>query len=176
MNFDILRCFFFIFPLEPCVRHWYYDVYEYVRVPFCIADGIRKHLKSFLKSKFVIAFICLFLSIVFFSLCRSESPSSQRSSPPISPGCEDQMLDSHEPFKKPLPPMRPQEFPPFYSGYPYHLMQHGSSAFHRPIDASGKPLPVQRNRITDENIPLKSFQLNSNVCKLHTNLLARSCT
>lgn len=73
---------------------------------------------------------------------RSESPSSQRSSPPISPGCEDQMLDSHEPFKKPLPPMRPQEFPPFYSGYPYHLMQHGSSAFHRPIDASGKPLPV----------------------------------
>lgn len=76
------------------------------------------------------------------SICRSESPSSQRSSPPISPGCEDQMLDSHEPFKKPLPPMRPQEFPPFYGGYPYHLMQHGSSAFHRPIDASGKPLPV----------------------------------
>lgn len=74
--------------------------------------------------------------------CRSESPSSQRSSPPISPGCEDQMLDAHEPFKKPLPPMRPQEFPPFYSGYPYHLIQHGSSAFHRPIDASGKPLPV----------------------------------
>lgn len=52
------------------------------------------------------------------------------------------MLDSHEPFKKPLPPMRPQEFPPFYGGYPYHLMQHGSSAFHRPIDATGKPLPV----------------------------------
>lgn len=79
----------------------------------------------------------------FISSFRSESPSSQRSSPPISPGCEDQMLDSHEPFKKPLPPMRPQEFPPFYGGYPYHLMQHGSSAFHRPIDASGKPLPVK---------------------------------
>lgn len=76
------------------------------------------------------------------SFYRSESPSSQRSSPPISPGCEDQMLDSHEPFKKPLPPMRPQEFPPFYGGYPYHLIQHGSSAFHRPIDASGKPIPV----------------------------------
>lgn len=76
---------------------------------------------------------------------RSESPSSQRSSPPISPGCEDQMLDSHEPFKKPLPPLRPQEFPPFYSGYPYHLIQHGSSAFHRPIDASGKPIPVNEN-------------------------------
>ncbi|XP_031618273.1 brain-specific homeobox protein [Contarinia nasturtii] len=78
-------------------------------------------------------------------ISRSESPSSQRSSPPISPGCEDQMLDSHEPFKKPLPPMRPQEFPPFYGGYPYHLIQHGSSAFHRPIDASGKPLPLHMN-------------------------------
>lgn len=52
------------------------------------------------------------------------------------------MLDAQEPFKKPLPPMRPHEFPPFYTGYPYHLIQHGSSAFHRPIDASGKPLPV----------------------------------
>ncbi|XP_055325102.1 brain-specific homeobox protein isoform X2 [Sitodiplosis mosellana] len=78
-------------------------------------------------------------------ISRSESPSSQRSSPPISPGCEDQMLDSHETFKKPLPPMRPQEFPPFYSGYPYHLMQHGTSAFHRPIDASGKPIPLHMN-------------------------------
>lgn len=73
---------------------------------------------------------------------RSESPSSQRSSPPISPGCEDQLLDAHDTFKKPLPPLRPQEFPPFYSSYPYHLMQHSSSAFHRPIDASGKPIPV----------------------------------
>lgn len=72
------------------------------------------------------------------------------------------MLDSHETFKKPLPPMRPQEFPPFYSGYPYHLMQHGSSAFHRPIDASGKPLPVNKE------IALISFQLKINIEKLHT--------
>lgn len=106
---------------------------------------------------------------MFFFSFRSESPSSQRSSPPISPGCEDQMLDSHEPFKKPLPPMRPQEFPPFYSGYPYHLMQHGSSAFHRPIDASGKPLPVWRNIFfIDEIIALITFQLKVNNYKLHT--------
>lgn len=77
-----------------------------------------------------------------FHHSRSESPSSQRSSPPISPGCEDQLHDMHDPFKKPFPPMRPQEFPPFYSSYPYHLMQHSSSAFHRPLDASGKPIPV----------------------------------
>lgn len=77
---------------------------------------------------------------------RSESPSSQRSSPPISPGCEEQMLDMsmhmQDPFKKPLPPMRSQYFPSFYNGYPYHLIQHGTSAFHRPIDASGKPITV----------------------------------
>lgn len=52
------------------------------------------------------------------------------------------MLDAHDTFKKPLPPLRPQEFAPFYGSYPYHLMQPGSSAFHRPIDASGKPIPV----------------------------------
>lgn len=86
-----------------------------------------------------------------FPCSRSESPSSQRSSPPISPGCEDQMHDMHDPFKKPLPPMRPQEFPPFYSSYPYHLMQHGSSAFHRPIDATGKPIPVSVNRARGNN-------------------------
>lgn len=77
---------------------------------------------------------------------RSESPSSQRSSPPISPGCEDQLMDMsahvQDPFKKPLPPFRTQDFPQFYSGYPYQLIQHGGSAFHRPIDASGKPIPV----------------------------------
>lgn len=57
------------------------------------------------------------------------------------------MHDMHDPFKKPLPPMRPQEFAPFYSNYPYHLMQPGSSAFHRPIDASGKPLPVSESNL-----------------------------
>lgn len=62
------------------------------------------------------------------------------------------MIDSQEPFKKPLPPMRQQEFAPFYSGYPYHLIQHGSSAFHRPIDASGKPLAVNK------------IQLNTYIC------------
>lgn len=67
------------------------------------------------------------------------------------------MLDTHEPFKKPLPPMRPHEFPPFYSGYPYHLIQHGSSAFHRPIDASGKPLPVNA-------IPNYPIQYNFLIC------------
>lgn len=82
----------------------------------------------------------------YFIFIRSESPSSQRSSPPISPGCEDQLLDLpmhlHDPFKKPLPPLRAQDFSHFYSGYPYHLIQHGGSAFHRPMDASGKPIPV----------------------------------
>ncbi|XP_037039552.1 transcription factor LBX1 [Bradysia coprophila] len=80
------------------------------------------------------------------AMSRSESPSSQRSSPPISPGCEDQILDLpphlQDPFKKPMPPFRQQDFQHFYSGYPYHLIQHGGSAFHRPMDASGKPLPI----------------------------------
>lgn len=82
----------------------------------------------------------------YFVFKRSESPSSQRSSPPISPGCEDQLLDLpphlQDPFKKPMPPFRQQDFQHFYSGYPYHLIQHGGSAFHRPMDASGKPIPV----------------------------------
>ncbi len=92
---------------------------------------------------------------VFFFI-RSESPSSQRSSPPISPGCEDQILDLpphlQDPFKKPMPPFRQQDFQHFYSGYPYHLIQHGGSAFHRPIDASGKPIPVSN---------IKKFPLTS---------------
>lgn len=80
---------------------------------------------------------------------RSESPISSRSSPSISPGCED-YTDSmilHEmghpgDFKKPIPShVRPNEFPPMYANYPYHLMP-GASAFHRPMD--GKPIPVRR--------------------------------
>lgn len=104
---------------------------------------------------------------------RSESPSSQRSSPPISPGCEDQMLE-HDTFKKPLPPMRPQEFPPFYGGYPYHLIQHGSSAFHRPMDASGKPMPVSGKRHflsqMSKHVPI----LCKSICQL--NLFTRATT
>lgn len=69
------------------------------------------------------------------------------SSPPISPGCEDLDIPMHlqDNFKKPMAPLRVQDFPQFYNGYPYHLIQHGGSAFHRPIDATGKPIPVQTN-------------------------------
>ena len=72
-----------------------------------------------------------------------------QSSPPISPGCEDQQIHSmrmelNDEFKKPIPPhspIRPQDFPLYASGNPYHLLP-GGSAFHRPLDATGKPIPV----------------------------------
>lgn len=80
---------------------------------------------------------------------RSESPvSSTCSSPPISPGCEDQNnlvdgFDPHESFKRPIPPeMRQQAFPPhFYNMYQPQLLLPNNSAFHRP-DGSGKPMTV----------------------------------
>ncbi|XP_017073930.1 homeotic protein Sex combs reduced [Drosophila eugracilis] len=93
-------------------------------------------------------------------MSRSESPSSShRSSPPISPGCEDQqphggmhpqhlsmrMSDFHDEFKKPIPPhspIRPQDFPLYAGGHPYQLLAQGGSAFHRPLDPSGKPIPI----------------------------------
>ncbi|XP_070489797.1 uncharacterized protein [Chironomus tepperi] len=82
------------------------------------------------------------------NLSRSDSPiSSTRSSPPISPGCEDQNLSegfaSEESFKRPIPPeMRQQAFPPqFYNMYQPQLLLPNNSAFHRP-DGSGKiPIP-----------------------------------
>ncbi|KAH8256248.1 hypothetical protein KR026_011728 [Drosophila bipectinata] len=93
-------------------------------------------------------------------MSRSESPSSShRSSPPISPGCEDQqpqggmhpqhlsmrISDLHDEFKKPVPPhspIRPQDFPLYAGGHPYQLLAQGGSAFHRPLDPSGKPIPL----------------------------------
>lgn len=79
---------------------------------------------------------------------RSESPVSQRSSPPISPGCEEQAAMHHhlhhlsDPFKKPLPPqMHHQGFPQFY-GYSPHIFGPGSSAFHRVDMQTGKPIQV----------------------------------
>ncbi|XP_055912582.1 homeotic protein empty spiracles isoform X2 [Eupeodes corollae] len=84
-------------------------------------------------------------------MSRSESPtSSLRSSPPISPGCEDQhhigmRMDFHDEFKKPIPPhspIRPQDFPLYAGGHPYQLLAQGGSAFHRPLDPSGKPIPL----------------------------------
>ncbi|XP_017840699.1 homeobox protein Nkx-6.1 isoform X2 [Drosophila busckii] len=93
-------------------------------------------------------------------MSRSESPSSShRSSPPISPGCEDQLPQSahhtqhlgmrmselHDEFKKPVPPhspIRPQDFPLYAGGHPYQLLAQGGSAFHRPLDPSGKPIPL----------------------------------
>ncbi|XP_013110959.2 alpha-protein kinase 1 [Stomoxys calcitrans] len=85
-------------------------------------------------------------------MSRSESPSSShRSSPPISPGCEDQQhlgmhgMELGDEFKKPVPPhspIRPQDFPLYAGGHPYHLLAHGGSAFHRPLDPSGKPIPI----------------------------------
>lgn len=78
---------------------------------------------------------------------RSDSPiSSTRSSPPISPGCEDQNLSEgyipDESFKRPIPPeMRHQAFPPqFYNMYQPQLLIPNNSAFHRPD--GGKSIPV----------------------------------
>lgn len=108
-------------------------------------------------------------------LYRSESPSSQQSSPPISPGCEDQAmgglsLSFQDQFKKPYPPMR-QDLPPLYSvGYPYNLLSHGGSAFHRPIDASGKPIPVSLSIPCTNCIQcrkkLSSFIMHSSPCHM----------
>ncbi|XP_037823714.1 probable serine/threonine-protein kinase yakA [Lucilia sericata] len=85
-------------------------------------------------------------------MSRSESPtSSHRSSPPISPGCEDQQhlgmhgMDLGDEFKKPVPPhspIRPQDFPLYAGGHPYQLLAPGGSAFHRPLDPSGKPIAI----------------------------------
>lgn len=94
--------------------------------------------------------------VINFFNCRSESPSSShRSSPPISPGCEDQQhlgmhMDLGDEFKKPVPPhspIRPQDFPLYAGGHPYQLLAQGGSAFHRPLDPSGKPIPVSCNEI-----------------------------
>jgi hypothetical protein len=81
-------------------------------------------------------------------LIRSDSPmSSTRSSPPISPGIEDQNMPEgfpiDESFKRPIPPeMRHQTFPPqFYNMYQPQLLLPNSSAFHRP-DSNGKSIPV----------------------------------
>lgn len=93
-----------------------------------------------------------FLVLIFFNFFliwnfRSESPVSQRSSPPISPGCEEQAMHHHlhhlsDPFKKPLPPqMHHQGFPQFY-GYSPHIFGPGSSAFHRVDMQTGKPIQV----------------------------------
>jgi len=55
------------------------------------------------------------------------------------------MSDLHDEFKKPVPPhspIRPQDFPLYAGGHPYQLLAQGGSAFHRPLDPSGKPIPV----------------------------------
>lgn len=79
---------------------------------------------------------------------RSDSPvSSTRSSPPISPGCEDQSIPEgfpcDESFKRPIAPdMRHPSFPPqFYNMYQPQLLLPNNSAFHRP-DGSGKSIHV----------------------------------
>lgn len=74
--------------------------------------------------------------------------SSTCSSPPISPGCEDQNnladgFDPNESFKRPIPPeMRQQAFHPhFYNMYQPQLLLPNNSAFHRP-DGSSKAMTV----------------------------------
>lgn len=124
--------------------------------------GLQQHVKRFrcrfTRRKQIFWFGIIYRKIFVF-FWRSESPSSQRSSPPISPGCEDQILDLpphlQDPFKKPMPPFRQQDFQHFYSGYPYHLIQHGGSAFHRPLDPSGKPIPVSINSTRDVETIIK---------------------
>lgn len=55
-------------------------------------------------------------------------------------------MDLGDEFKKPVAPnhspIRPQDFPLYAGGHPYHLLAPGGSAFHRPLDPSGKPIAV----------------------------------
>lgn len=108
---------------------------------------------------------------IAFHYSRSESPtSSTQSSPPISPGCEDQNMSDHfhldESFKRPMPPeMRHQNFQPLYNMYQPQLLLPNNSAFHRP-DASGKPIPVgglvtslYLDKFSYRNSTLKSFPI-----------------
>lgn len=83
---------------------------------------------------------------------RSTSPvsSTLSSSPPISPGCEDQQrihegFPPDESFKRPVAPdLHHPSFPPqFYNMYQPQLLLPNNSAFHRPADGSGKSLPVR---------------------------------
>lgn len=74
-------------------------------------------------------------------------------------------------FKKPIPShVRPNEFPPMYANYPYHLMP-GASAFHRPMD--GKPIPVRRENSlliveqTLNELHLFACPLNSQIAMGH---------
>ncbi|GAB0096189.1 hypothetical protein DMENIID0001_116690 [Sergentomyia squamirostris] len=91
---------------------------------------------------------------------RSESPSSQRSSPSISPGCEEQALQMHQmhlhdPFKKPMPPqLRPQDFTPLYNNYPYHLIP-GGSAFQRPVEMKPLHMPMGNHAFMTQHIPIE---------------------
>lgn len=82
------------------------------------------------------------------SFYRSDSPvSSTRSSPPISPGCEEQngMNEGYpdDSFKRPPEIRHHPNFPPqFYSMYQPQLLLPNNSAFHRP-DGSGKSIAVR---------------------------------
>lgn len=112
-----------------------------------VAEGRRFCMFNIIICRHLLGFTTIF-EISFHY--RSESPlSSPRSSPPISPGCEDQQinmrLDMSNEFKKPIPPhspMRAQDFPLYTGGHPYQLLAQGGSAFHRPLDPTGKPMPV----------------------------------
>lgn len=55
-------------------------------------------------------------------------------------------MEFHEDFKIPNAPhsphgIRPQDFPIYAGGAPNYMLP-GNSAFHRPLDPSGKPIPV----------------------------------
>ena len=75
---------------------------------------------------------------------RSNSPiSSQQSSPPISPGCENQINVAHlqYQFKQPN-----QGFLPYYNVCPSQLMITGSSGYNQHIE-SGKPAQVSIDKL-----------------------------
>lgn len=62
-------------------------------------------------------------------------------------------MEFHDDFKRPHAPhsphgIRPQDFP-IYAGGPPYLLPPGSSAFHRPLDPSGKPIPVSMVNINN---------------------------
>ncbi|CAO1354989.1 unnamed protein product [Diamesa serratosioi] len=100
------------------------------------------------------------------NMSRSDSSSSSvLSSPPISPGCEEQnqhdRFVSSESFKRPMAPdMRPQFPPHLYNMYQSHLRMPNNGTFHRPDgfhnNKPGLPVSLLQHLALDEEA-LKSY-------------------
>lgn len=80
--------------------------------------------------------------------------SNVSSSPPISPGCEDQQMNDslHARYSDYFDPKNQmansgqlqghQGFSPYYRSYPHTFLGPNAPGFHRTLDATGKPMQV----------------------------------